>query len=310
MHDLRTAVYRHLQRLSLAFFTKTRTGEVQSRHRERHRRRRQRSHLDRDVGDVDRDHGDRDGDRDVPLDWQLSAVRARPVAALRADDPKVGEQRRAIATVRQESMADMSALVQESLSVSGILLGKTMGRSTELAQRFDYESDRLSGLEVRSRMAGRWMMASIQMTFAVMPAPSTGSPGRRGRSRSGHSSPSPPCRRGSSPRSAACSASRSTCRARWRSSTASSSTSTSLSTSRRARAPSTRCAATSASRTSGSATDGGVGALGRRLRDPGRHDDRDRRRDGRREDDAGLPRLPPLRRLEGGSRSTVSTCAS
>ena len=64
----------------------------------------------------------------------------------------------------------MSSLVQESLSVSGILLGKTMGRSSELAERFDYESQRLSGLEVRSRMAGRWMMASINMTFAIMPA--------------------------------------------------------------------------------------------------------------------------------------------
>ena len=83
---------------------------------------------------------------------------------------KVGKQRRAIATVRQESMADISSLVQESLSVSGILLGKTMGRSAELAERFDYESQRLSGLEIRSRMAGRWMMASIQMTFAIMPA--------------------------------------------------------------------------------------------------------------------------------------------
>ncbi len=83
---------------------------------------------------------------------------------------KVGQQRRAIATVRQESMADISSLVQESLSVSGILLGKTMGRSAELAERFDYESQRLAGLEIRSRMAGRWMMASIQMTFAIMPA--------------------------------------------------------------------------------------------------------------------------------------------
>ena len=64
----------------------------------------------------------------------------------------------------------MSSLVQESLSVSGILLGKTMGRSAELADRFDNESERLAGLEVRSRMAGRWMMASINWTFAIMPA--------------------------------------------------------------------------------------------------------------------------------------------
>jgi ATP-binding cassette subfamily B protein len=83
---------------------------------------------------------------------------------------RVGAQRRKIAAVRQQSMADMSALVQESLSISGILLGKTMGQSPELAERFEGESDRLAGLEVRSRMAGRWMMQSIQMSFAIMPA--------------------------------------------------------------------------------------------------------------------------------------------
>jgi ATP-binding cassette subfamily B protein len=67
-------------------------------------------------------------------------------------------------------MADISSLVQESLSVSGILLGKTMGRAGELATRFENESARLADLEVRSRMTGRWMMASIQTSFAVMPA--------------------------------------------------------------------------------------------------------------------------------------------
>jgi ATP-binding cassette subfamily B protein len=67
-------------------------------------------------------------------------------------------------------MADISSLVQESLSVSGILLGKSMGRSAELADRFEGESAGLAELEVRSRMAGRWTMASIQTSFAVMPA--------------------------------------------------------------------------------------------------------------------------------------------
>ena len=64
----------------------------------------------------------------------------------------------------------MSSIVQESLSVSGILLGKTMGRSEALAERFQGESERLADLEVRQRMAGRWMMASIGTTFAIMPA--------------------------------------------------------------------------------------------------------------------------------------------
>ena len=64
----------------------------------------------------------------------------------------------------------MSSLVEESLSVSGILLGKTMGRAPELAERFTRESADLADLEVRSRMAGRWRMASVQMAFAIMPA--------------------------------------------------------------------------------------------------------------------------------------------
>jgi ATP-binding cassette subfamily B protein len=64
----------------------------------------------------------------------------------------------------------MSSLVEESLSVSGILLGKTMGRAPELADRFESESSQLADLEVRSRMAGRWRMATVQMTFAILPA--------------------------------------------------------------------------------------------------------------------------------------------
>jgi ATP-binding cassette subfamily B protein len=64
----------------------------------------------------------------------------------------------------------MSTLVEESLSVSGILLGKTMGRSRELIDRFTSESSALADLEVRARMAGRWRMATVQMSFAIMPA--------------------------------------------------------------------------------------------------------------------------------------------
>src|SRR4029077_2674277 len=61
-------------------------------------------------------------------------------------------------------------LVEESLSVSGVMLGKTMGQGDVLTERFRTESARLAELELRSRMAGRWVMSSIQTTFAVMPA--------------------------------------------------------------------------------------------------------------------------------------------
>ncbi len=170
MHDLRTTVYRHLQRLSLAFFTRTRTGEVQSR-------------IANDIGGVDNVLTSTATTVVSTvttviatvvalflLDWRLAtfSLALLPVFVWMAR--RVGEVRRKISTKRQESMADISSLVQESLSVSGILLGKTMGRSAELADRFKGESEQLAQLEVRSRMAGRWTMSSINMAFAVMPA--------------------------------------------------------------------------------------------------------------------------------------------
>jgi ATP-binding cassette subfamily B protein len=170
MHDLRAQVYRHLQRLSLAFFTRTRTGEIQSR-------------IANDIGGVQTVVTSTATSivSNVTtvvasvvamflLDWRLAifSLGLLPFFVLLAR--RVGNQRKKITTVKQGAMADISSLVQESLSVSGILLGKTMGRGAELADRFEGESARLADLEVRSRMAGRWMMASIQTSFAVMPA--------------------------------------------------------------------------------------------------------------------------------------------
>jgi ATP-binding cassette subfamily B protein len=170
MHDLRTAVYRHLQRLSLAFFTRTRTGEVQSR-------------ISNDIGGV---QGVVTSTATsivssvttvlatmigmIALSWQLALFAFALIPVFVLLTRRVGNERRRIAKSTQETLADISSLVQESLSVSGILLGKTMGRTTELADRFERESMQLADLEVRQRMAGRWVMATIQTTFAVMPA--------------------------------------------------------------------------------------------------------------------------------------------
>src|SRR2546423_863536 len=170
MHDLRAAVFRHLQRLSLAFFTRTRTGEVQSR-------------ISNDIG----------GGQNVVtntatsiasnvttvaatmigmlvLSWPLALFAFALIPLFALLTRRVGNERRRIAKTTQETLADISSLVQESLSVSGILLGKTMGRGDELADRFEADSLRLADLEVRQRMAGRWVMASIQTSFAIMPA--------------------------------------------------------------------------------------------------------------------------------------------
>src|SRR5881394_2008304 len=170
MHDLRAAVFRHLQRLSLAFFTRTRTGEVQSR-------------ISNDIGGVQNVVTNTATSIAsnvttvvatmvgmLVLSWELALFAFALIPLFAFLTRRVGNERRRIAKTTQETLADISSIVQESLSVSGILLGKTMGRGDELADRFETESLRLADLEVRQRMAGRWVMASIQTSFAVMPA--------------------------------------------------------------------------------------------------------------------------------------------
>jgi len=170
MHDLRTQVYRHLQRLSLAFFTRTRTGEVQSR-------------IANDIGGIENVVTSTATSvlanvttvlatvvAMLLLDWRLAAFALALLPLFVWLTKRVGAQRKKVTAERQASLADVSSIVQESLSVSGILLGKTMGRTDDLAERFERESGRLAELEVRTRMTGRWMMASIQTTFAIMPA--------------------------------------------------------------------------------------------------------------------------------------------
>jgi ATP-binding cassette subfamily B protein len=170
MHDLRASVFRHLQRLSLAFFTRTRTGEVQSR-------------INNDIGGVQNvvtntaTNITQSGTTVIAtmvgmllLSWQLALFAFALIPIFVLLTRRVGNERRKIAKSTQESLADISSLVQESLSVSGIMLGKTMGRTSELADRFESESLNLAELEVRQRMAGRWVMASIQTSFSIMPA--------------------------------------------------------------------------------------------------------------------------------------------
>src|SRR5437764_3605192 len=170
MHDLRAAVYRHLQRMSLAFFTRTRTGEVQSR-------------IANDIGGIDSVVTTTATSiaqnattviaslvAMVLLDWRLAAFSLVLLPPFVWLTRRVGQVRRKITSERQRRLADLSALVSESLSVSGIMLGKTMGRGSDLAERFTTDSRGIADIEVRSRMAGRWVMGTIQMVFAILPA--------------------------------------------------------------------------------------------------------------------------------------------
>ncbi|PWS41250.1 multidrug ABC transporter ATP-binding protein [Streptomyces sp. ZEA17I] len=170
MHDLRTAVYTQLQRMPLAFFTRTRTGEVQSR-------------IANDIGGMQATVTSTATSlvsnltaviatvvAMLALDWRLTVVSLLLLPVFVAISRRVGRERKRITTQRQRQMAAMAATVTESLSVSGILLGRTMGRSDSLTKGFGEESERLVDLEVRSSMAGRWRMSIIGIVMAAMPA--------------------------------------------------------------------------------------------------------------------------------------------
>ncbi|MFD7515798.1 NovA family novobiocin export ABC transporter [Streptomyces niveus] len=170
MHDLRTAVYAQLQRMPLAFFTRTRTGEVQSR-------------IANDIGGMQATVTSTATSlvsnltaviatvvAMLALDWRLTVVSLLLLPVFVWISRRVGRERKRITLQRQKQMATMAATVTESLSVSGILLGRTMGRADSLTRSFAEESERLVDLEVRSNMAGRWRMSVIGIVMAAMPA--------------------------------------------------------------------------------------------------------------------------------------------
>src|SRR5699024_10519557 len=106
----------------------------------------------------------------LALDWRLTVVSLVLLPLFAGISRRVGARRKAITAERQAQMATMTSQVQESLSVSGVLLGRTTGRARSLSEHFSGESERLAQLEVRSHMAGRWQMAVIQIVMAAMPA--------------------------------------------------------------------------------------------------------------------------------------------
>jgi ATP-binding cassette subfamily B protein len=170
MHGLRTSVFGHLQRQSLGFFTRTKGGEVQSR-------------LTNDIG----------GMQSVvtstatsfasnattvvgtavamaALSWRLSLLSLVVLPPAIWLTRKVARMRRTITAQRQRYLADLNSQVEEGLSVSGVLLGKTLGAGPAQSARFAGTSTDLVGLEVRSQLAGRWRMATMSIVFAGIPA--------------------------------------------------------------------------------------------------------------------------------------------
>lgn len=170
MRDLRNSLYAHLQHMPLRFFTSTRTGEIQSR-------------LSNDVGGVQSVLTDTASSMLANvttvistvvamfwLSWQLTVLSLGILPLFLVISRKVGKVRRELSGRTQESLADLTAHMQETLSVSGILLSKAFGRQAYEIGRFRKENDKLFDLEIRRTMVGRGFFALIQIFFSIMPA--------------------------------------------------------------------------------------------------------------------------------------------
>ncbi len=170
MHTLRTQVFSHLQRQSVAFFTRTRTGEVQSR-------------ITNDIGGMESvvtstatsvasnlTTAVATSVAMVALSWRLSLISLVVMPPAIYLTRRVARMRRAITTEQQRELANLNVTIEEGLSINGIQLAKTMGTGPSLVGRFTGSSARLIDLELRSQLAGRWRMASMSIIFAAIPA--------------------------------------------------------------------------------------------------------------------------------------------
>ncbi len=169
MRDLRDRLYSHLQTLSLGFFTSQRTGEIQSR-------------VSNDVAGI----------RVVVtgtvssilsnvvilistliamavLSWELTVVAVAITPLFVVFTYKVGKRRRVMSSRVQETTAEMTAITQETLSVSGVMLTRLFGAQRREVDRFHDQNVRLSDLEIRREMIGQRVWAGMQVFYSLMP---------------------------------------------------------------------------------------------------------------------------------------------
>lgn len=170
MAQLRVRLFAHLQAMELAFFTRTKTGVIQSR-------------LQNDVGGVAGVLSNTVSSvigntvtviaalvAMLLLSWQLTIVAVVLLPVLVIAQRRVGQVRARIATATQESLSDMTAITQEALSVSGILLAKSFDQQGAEVERYRVENARQRDLQVRLAMSGQWFFAMVNVFLSVIPA--------------------------------------------------------------------------------------------------------------------------------------------
>jgi len=170
MADLRARLFEHLERLELAFFTATKTGSIQSR-------------LANDVGGVGSVLTTTASSilsssvtviasivAMLLLSWQLTVVALALMPVFIVLQRRVGARRQRLARATQESLSDMTAITQEALSVSGVLLAKIFNRADAEVARYRQENDRQVDLQVRQAMAGQGFFGVVSAFMAITPA--------------------------------------------------------------------------------------------------------------------------------------------
>ncbi|CAQ00248.1 ABC transporter ATP-binding protein [Clavibacter sepedonicus] len=170
MGSMRVDLFRHLQSMELGFFTRTKTGVIQSR-------------LQNDVGGVAAVLTNTVSSvlgntvtviaalvAMLVLNWQLTLVAVILMPVLVVAQPRVGQVRARIASKTQESLSDMTAITQETLSVSGILLSKSFSRQAAETERYEAENRNQIRLQVSQQMSGQWFFALVQIFLSIIPA--------------------------------------------------------------------------------------------------------------------------------------------
>ncbi|WP_261974843.1 ABC transporter ATP-binding protein [Curtobacterium sp. B18] len=170
MGSMRMRLFGHLQRMELAFFTRTKTGVIQSR-------------LQNDVGGVASVLNNTISSvlgntvtviaaivAMLLLSWQMTLVAVVLLPLLVIAQRRVGQVRAKIAAQTQESLSDMTAITQEALSVSGILLAKSFNQQRAETKRYGDENRNQIRLQVRQQMSGQWFFAIVSIFLSIIPA--------------------------------------------------------------------------------------------------------------------------------------------
>lgn len=169
MQDFRNQLYAHLQRMPLQFFTSTRTGEIQSR-------------LANDVAGIENILSDTFVNTVRNLSMAISTIIAMFVLSVPLTlislalvpliyllSVRVGRVGREVNAARQQRLGSLTALMEETLSVSGAMLIKVFGRSEQAQRRFRDENERLAELSVQRQMIGVWLMSASMTLFSLAP---------------------------------------------------------------------------------------------------------------------------------------------